>query len=421
MDISFQEAHFSELPSQGNIYGLSSLTVGTTNKALVASLRRKVFCVDYAQTRIPSTREINFTYIPAGAEIISIDAFNKSLENHDFVIGITFIKNSESQSSQYLNIYSDWEPGRVFDLDTIAQGCQSLELEFIPYQLTHERLYTSEGTEIVCLLSGSDCKVHLYREDHSQQCFFEQATADFFPEFDDLPSIVHTISICYIEENTKRLTAVGCEDGYIRVCIVNVNRNGPEVLTMMCTEHDSPISQVKLFTEKNVCVPPSFITDDVLKKLRGDKEITFQLPEIHLLVVSTLEPSVVYWNVYEDHLTQQIILPESDYYDCVTCGIVADINMDGKNEIALGTYGQQLLIYKSEKKDDSPGCYKLVFRRSFSHPLLSLAYLDIIGDGVKELLAFSTKGLHILQHELKNVAQLCQQRLKKLVALRHCS
>ncbi|XP_022251531.1 KICSTOR complex protein kaptin-like isoform X2 [Limulus polyphemus] len=385
MDISFEEAHFSELPSQGNIYGLSSLTVGTTNKVLVASLRRKVFCVDYAQSRIPSTREINFTYIPAGAEIISVDAFNKSLENHDFVIGITFIKSSESQSSQYLNIYSDWEPGRLFDLDIIAQGCQSLELDFIPYQLTHAQLHTSEGTEIVCLLSGSDCKVHLYREDHSQQCFFEQTTTDFFPEFDDLPSIVHAINTCYIEENKKRLTAVGCEDGYIRMCIVNVNSN------------------------------------DMLKKLRGDKETTFQLPEIHLLVISTLEPSVVYWNAYENDLTQQLILPESDYYDCVTCGIVADINMDGKNEILLGTYGQELLVYKLEKKDNGPGCYKLIFHRSFSHPLLSLAYLDIIGDGVKELLAFSTKGLHILQHDLKKVSQLCQQRLQKLAALHQCS
>ncbi|XP_022251532.1 KICSTOR complex protein kaptin-like isoform X3 [Limulus polyphemus] len=357
----------------------------------------------------------------AGAEIISVDAFNKSLENHDFVIGITFIKSSESQSSQYLNIYSDWEPGRLFDLDIIAQGCQSLELDFIPYQLTHAQLHTSEGTEIVCLLSGSDCKVHLYREDHSQQCFFEQTTTDFFPEFDDLPSIVHAINTCYIEENKKRLTAVGCEDGYIRMCIVNVNSNGPEVLSMMCAQHDSPISQVKLFTEKNFCVPPSFITDDMLKKLRGDKETTFQLPEIHLLVISTLEPSVVYWNAYENDLTQQLILPESDYYDCVTCGIVADINMDGKNEILLGTYGQELLVYKLEKKDNGPGCYKLIFHRSFSHPLLSLAYLDIIGDGVKELLAFSTKGLHILQHDLKKVSQLCQQRLQKLAALHQCS
>ena len=34
------------------------------------------------------------------------------------------------------------------------------------------------------------------------------------------------------------------------------------------------------------------------------------------------------------------ILPESEHYDAVLCSAIADVDMDGKNEILLGTYGQ---------------------------------------------------------------------------------
>ena len=36
-------------------------------------------------------------------------------------------------------------------------------------------------------------------------------------------------------------------------------------------------------------------------------------------------------------------LPQSDHYDSVTCSLIADIDLDGENEILLGTYGQVCL------------------------------------------------------------------------------
>ena len=41
---------------------------------------------------VPQTQELQFTYIPGGSEIISIDAYNRSTSANDFVIGITIIK-----------------------------------------------------------------------------------------------------------------------------------------------------------------------------------------------------------------------------------------------------------------------------------------------------------------------------------------
>ena len=40
------------------------------------------------------------------------------------------------------------------------------------------------------------------------------------------------------------------------------------------------------------------------------------------------------------------VLPESFLHDSIMCGLVADVDWDGINEIILGTYGKRLLIYK---------------------------------------------------------------------------
>ena len=89
----------------------------------------------------PETQELQFTYIPSGAEIIYIDAFNRSVVGDDFVIGVTIIKSAESGSrGKYINFYSDWDSVmycREVELETLPQSCVSLQLEYIPYQLSY--------------------------------------------------------------------------------------------------------------------------------------------------------------------------------------------------------------------------------------------------------------------------------------------
>lgn len=40
----------------------------------------------------------------------------------------------------YLNIYSDPEDSKEFHIENIAQNCLNVELNFIPYRLTHTDL-----------------------------------------------------------------------------------------------------------------------------------------------------------------------------------------------------------------------------------------------------------------------------------------
>ena len=43
------------------------------------------------------------------------------------------------------------------------------------------------------------------------------------------------------------------------------------------------------------------------------------------------------------------------------------------------------------------GQFQLQWRRGFKSSLLSIIYLDLTGDGLKELAILTLKGLHILQ------------------------
>lgn len=65
---SMIEAHFCGIASQSSIYGLTSLFTGeSSHKVLVASSRRKVYCIEYSKninSVIFSTRVVQFTYIP---------------------------------------------------------------------------------------------------------------------------------------------------------------------------------------------------------------------------------------------------------------------------------------------------------------------------------------------------------------------
>ncbi|KAG1681056.1 KICSTOR complex protein kaptin [Nymphon striatum] len=465
------EAHFCSISSQSNVYGLAKLPMADgMDKLLIASTRRKVYVFEYVLKQVnpskivhrsnisnknllPSSRELHFTYIPSAAEIISIDAFNRSTHGNDFVVGITFMRNPESsksakrqshkpmrkrrgqpvkkQSEQpviqqsdrsaaqqsdpsetqnsdqpvtqksdqsvkqqidqsakqqnekppkqyFLNLYSDCDSGTAFDLDRLAQTCMSIQLDFIPYQLTHTELILENSKEIVWLLSGSDNKVHLFREDKLNICnsFNEDICEEYFPEFIDCPSIVLMMKIKYFDDYKKRLTVFGCENGYIKTAVVKTESSVGE------ESQDSTDSST---------------SDDFL--------------QFHILACSALELTAVFRNVLEDEFKNAKILKNSNKFDCVLAGCVADIDMDGVNEVLLGTYGQELLCYKLDTKSQ---LYQLTWQKSLAHPILALYYEDITDDGLKELMVLSVRGLHILQHDLDEVANLCMKRLSQV-------
>ncbi|XP_061817859.1 KICSTOR complex protein kaptin isoform X2 [Nerophis lumbriciformis] len=352
----FVEDSFSRFPSQSNIYGLCQ---AGEHELLAATLKGKVVSFTYQelQQKIrPVAKEVQFTYIPVDAEIVSIDAFIKSSPKRGLVVGITFIKDSGDKATPFLNIYCDYEPGSEFNLESIAQSCLNLELQFTPFQLYH--------TDVLWL---------------------------------DMLSIAED----------RRLSAFGCQNGCVGLALVK-QFEPAEVLQSWRVQFDSPISIVLLFPLTCQTEPAPSSRDKILG-VKG----------YNLLVTSTIEMAVVYRNVQEGGLSHSMCLSESDQWDAVLCALVIDLDFDGEKEVLLGTYGQELLCYKFQHTaEGEDGHFQFLWRRSFKSPLLSIIYLDLTGDGLRELAVLTLKGLHILQHSLTSTADLVVERLAKRVAAR---
>uniref|UniRef100_A0A4W6DUV9 Kaptin (actin binding protein) n=1 Tax=Lates calcarifer TaxID=8187 RepID=A0A4W6DUV9_LATCA len=403
----FVEDSFSRFPSQSNIYGLCQ---AGEQELLAATLKGKVVCFRYQelQQKIrPVAREVQFTYIPVDAEIVSIDAFNKSPPNRGLVVGITFIKDSGDKATPFLNIYCDYEPGSEFNLESIAQSCLNLELQFTPFQLYHTEVQCDDGgSETVFLLSGHDQRIHplqggqLWMSNASLHQFEEQPVERLFPELQQLPSNVLWLDMLSLA-GSRRLSAFGCQNGCVGLALVN--QTGPEVLQSWRVQFDSPISTVLLF-------PLSCQTEPH----QPSGETSVEMKGYNLLVTSTIEMAVVYRDVQECGLSRSMYLSESDQWDAVLCALVIDLDFDGQKEVLLGTYGQELLCYKFHPAGS--GQFQLQWRRSFKSPLLSIIYLDLTGDGLKELAVLTLKGLHILQHSLTSTADLVLERLTQRVS-----
>uniref|UniRef100_A0A3Q2FSN6 Kaptin (actin binding protein) n=1 Tax=Cyprinodon variegatus TaxID=28743 RepID=A0A3Q2FSN6_CYPVA len=317
----FVEDSFSRFPSQSNIYGLCQ---AGEQELLAATLKGKVVCFRYQELQHkvrPVAKEVQFTYIPVDAEIVSIDAFNKSSPKRGLVVGITFIKDSGDKATPFLNIYCDYEPGSEFNLESIAQSCLNLELQFTPFQLYHTEVPCPDGgLETVFLLSGHDQRIHLYKENASLHQFEEQPVEKLFPELQQLPSNVLWLDMTSVPGG-RRLSAYGCQNGCVGLALVN--QSGPEVLQNWQVQFDSPISTVLLFP-LSCRARPSEPSDDT--------------HSFNLLITSTIEMAVVYRS--EFGLARSTCLSGSDQWDAVLCALVIDLDFDGQKEVLLGTYGQ---------------------------------------------------------------------------------
>uniref|UniRef100_A0A8C7NWQ2 NOVA alternative splicing regulator 1 n=1 Tax=Oncorhynchus mykiss TaxID=8022 RepID=A0A8C7NWQ2_ONCMY len=382
----FVEDSFSRFLSQSNMYGLCQ---AGEQELLAATLKGKVVCFRYQdlQQKIrPVAKEVQFTYIPVDAEIVSIDAFNKSSPNRGLVVGITFIKDSGDKATPFLNIYCDYEPGSEFNLESIAQSCLNLELQFTPFQLYHTEVQCENGcSETVFLLSGHDQRIHLYKENASLHQFEEQPVERLFPELQELPSNVLWLDVLSIPGG-RRLSAFGCQNGCVGLALVD--QTGPEILQSWRVQQDSPISTVLLFPLHSRAEPADAERSSVnvwsVRFLWSEWSVHCALRDVQKYGVSC-----------------HACLSESDQCDAVLCALVTDLDFDGQKELLLGTYGQELLCYKFQQPmRGTEEQFQLLWRRSFKSPLLSIIYLDLTGDGLRELAILTLKGLHILQLKL---------------------
>lgn len=378
---SFHELNFFPLASQSNTYSLVSINVGGVNKLLVATVSGEIYRLELDQKTLKSSwKQITFSYIPAGVEIISLDAF--VIDPNGVVVGVTLIKPSKPKDV-YFNVYGlHCDPNSSLNWEQIAEDWTAVSLQFIPYKLLHTEIYNKDSWDFVFLLPGNNLNVHIYTKQVLEDSLLR------FPEFKDLKSNITDVVMDTNKLEFKRITAFGCQNGYIRCSFVDALNN--TLLKFVDTNIlDGPMTSVNLLSSS--------------------------FENLHLVATSAIQPAVVYKNVFGgETMDDYIILDHSDKFDSIICSSLGDITCNGYKELVIGTYGKMILVYGFQNQKDLPQA-ELLWKKGLAHPVLSVTMCDVTGDGLDEIIILSTAGVHILQHDLDQVCTLFVTRLKELI------
>eukprot|EP00795_Rhopilema_esculentum_P002523 gene2523-718_t len=236
------------------------------------------------------------------------------------------------------------------------------------------------------------------------QRFEEYPIEESFPELCDLPSSVIWMDVKHCRFSI-RVTAFGCENGFAKVTAVDANA---VVLKSYTMDIGGLVTSVRLFALSDASLAGKEQTSE-------EKEFFPACEELSLLVTCAMELSVVYLNVYNRGFDEMVVLPQSDHFDSVLCSAVADFDLDGHCEILLGTYGQELLVYKSRTSSVQSECiplhFDLQYAKSFPKPIFAVKMVDLIVNGVKDLAVVTMNGIHILQFDVHQAAEAIIQRI----------
>lgn len=161
------------------------------------------------------------------------------------------------------------------------------------------------------------------------------------------------------------------------------------------------MSGVRIFPHRNFIEKPSYLN---------------MIPDVELkinfnILVNTASTTVVFEDVLKQGLENDIKLRSSDPTACVLCCCIADINMDNQNEILLGTYEREVLVFA--RKNES---WEMTSKKLFDAAIHSICYTDLTGDGVNELVVLTQRSVHILQHDSKIIGELFMERYRALIA-----
>lgn len=434
-----KDLNYFPLDVESNIYGMTTLELNDkSSKVLVATLDCQIFCINYTKFK-SQTREVEFTYIPNGAKIISIGALKRG--PNDFVIGITHSlapnmqKSSTRTSSSYsgrdvgehgrsttyyFNIYATGSFSSTFDIDYVAQGCQTLRLNYVPYHLYQTELITKvvdSSTNMVrkkpfWLLSGGDNSIHAFCEDKPYQSFTEIPIHDCFPELSNIPNLALWIDVMNIENSNidyERLIALGFEDGSVRLyhsVLSSSSGNFELVRESSFDDYTTIIPSVRLFKVNSTA--PSILRDVMKSENILREDTNKSLDQISLLVVSSTENSLVFKNVLSEGLNKKFELPESKRLDSATTCAIDDTNFDGQNELLIGTHGRELLTYQYDTNSDE---YYFDYSYELNHPVFAISVLDLTGDAVKDVTVLLASGVLVMQANVEDVIEICRKRV----------
>lgn len=169
--------------------------------------------------------------------------------------------------------------------------------------------------------------------------------------------------------------------------------------------------------------------------------------EVRMVATGMVGYGICYFNVQSPSdrpLDHSEFLAQSDETDSLTCCLVADLNSDGHNELLLGSYSGDVLVYgeqdvstsvarhnnfqpktpdllslNADEQDDEERTYEFKSQLSFSQPLNALGSCDLTNEGVQSIVVCSLFGLHVLQPSLDQIRLSAIEGLRTLEEIRN--
>ncbi|CAH1766404.1 13961_t:CDS:10 [Entrophospora sp. SA101] len=321
-------------------------------------------------------------------EIISIEVF--STKSSILILSITTTgpeNNNLSDESRnnkfFLRIFSltdDDDSSEMYieeALFKVTEQCQLIELGFAPMQLLHSEISHNGESFDGLMLCGTDGGIHLYTENEITKKWEERSIQQYYPLHAELGSCNSNVLSLEIKEfHDIKIIAAGCQNGTLYLSIMK-----KDLTTGNYVQVEELSSSVVL---------PSSITS------------------ICIFSSSTSKDKKLFNNPF--------FLSDCSEYDSVLCSNVMDVDWDGKNEIMVGTYGRELLIYKQELIDDVNSFmrFKLLWKKSFAYPIYKIVGLDLNQDCINELIIVTQYGVHVLQPRLDKAKYILFKKLEEL-------
>ncbi|GLE00287.1 hypothetical protein PINS_up009014 [Pythium insidiosum] len=273
----------------------------------------------------------------------------------------------------------------------------------------------------------------------SQQCvrLSNEQFSSLFPEFAQFQHPVLCVDLSISPLRDVGCVAFGCSDGLVRVCrgsIHDGNLSGP--FDTREFRLNGPITSVSLFGSRRLDVSQA------------------RSAPCHVLVGIAIGHARVYEDIFsrsEHDAPKYERLAGSDQYDSVLSVLAMDVDLDGEEELLVGTDDQVVLAYKktqprteqkepasdgtedvpvdatsTESAEPSGNCRPPVSEptwtlvkspswdvRAFG-AVYSLLSLDVNHDGVDELLLASSTGVYVFECDARVVLARLEAMLRVL-------
>ncbi|KAF9978386.1 hypothetical protein BGZ73_002565 [Actinomortierella ambigua] len=297
---------------------------------------------------------------------------------------------------------------------------QRIPIGWAPTKILHVPL-TMDLSEMAILVGGGDTKVHSFIKDESGN-IAEQPTEDYFP----ILSTFHHSHNCILSMDVRdypdfRVIAAGTQNGTLNVAIIPRDRATNELQHAKARNHSvilfSPITSLAIYTSR---VRAMDAQGKALRHDRRDLRTSIASAEddksnnpdegatedVHLLMTCAIEQAWVYTAINRNGLAKRSEIAACGHHDSILTSYVMDIDWDGENELVIGTYGRQLMVFKqvhgyfvhqASGTSDAPLRYELYWNRRFAYPVYGISSADMNSDGLEELVITTMYGISFFQ------------------------